>query len=148
MILIQRLRGRFRERFPEYTTTLGVLWWGCVTLMFPKLFDQDFFYPLSLFMSQPFWGAASIIIGLGGFIALLVNGMWRPTAHIRACFAVLRITIWSSLLLASLTTEGRLLGVPTFSMIMALDIFALWWAAGDAKLADEVAKRIQKENGN
>lgn len=135
------MRGRFRERAPEWITSIGMLWWGLVTLFMPELFAQPFFYPLSVFMDQPFWGILCSLSGFGGVVALTINGLWRPTAHLRAITAILRITIWSSLLLASLTTIGRQLGVPTFAMLMVLDTFALWWAAGDAKLADDIAKK-------
>jgi hypothetical protein len=143
MIIIGKFRGKFRERFPEWVTSFGMLFWGLVTLSLPELFDQPYFYPLSLFMSQPFWGVLSTFTGLLGIGALLVNGLWRPTAHFRAISAILRITVWSSLLMASATTDGRVLGVPTFLMLVILDIAALWWAAGDAKLADQLAKKVR-----
>lgn len=147
MIVVTKLRGKFRERAPEWITSIGMLWWGVITLMIPGLFNQPFFYPLSLFMSQPFWGITASLVGFGAAISLLINGVWRPTAHIRAIFAILKITVWASLLLASLTTAGRTLGVPTFAMLMSLDILSLWWAAGDARLADDIAKKKRVKNG-
>lgn len=147
MILVYRLRGRFRERAPEWVTTIGMLWWGFVALLMPQLFNQPYFYPLNLIMAQPFWAIVTILVGMGGIMALTINGLWRPSGHIRAIFAICRVTIWSTLLVASLTTAGRQLGVPTFAMLMTLDTFALWWASGDAKLADEIAKK-RKEHGS
>ena len=147
MIVVTRFRGRFRERAPEWITSIGMVWWGIIALMLPDLFNQPFFYPLSLFMAQPFWGLLTTGIGIGSVISLLVNGVWRPTAHIRAIFSILKITIWASLLLASLSTDGRQLGVPTFAMLMTFDTLALWWAAGDARLADDLAKKTRKQNG-
>lgn len=144
MIIVTRFRGRFRERAPEWVLSIGLLWWGILTLAIPGLFNQEFFYPLSVFMAQPFWGIFSIAVGGTRLTALLVNGFWKSTAHLRAVTAIFSMSIWASLLLAAATTEGRALSVPTFMMLMALDILALWWAAGDAKLADVKAKNGRK----
>lgn len=144
MITVHRLRGKFRERAPELVTSIGMLWWGMITMVVPDLFDQPFFYPLSLFMAQPFWGIMASTIGLLSFISLAINGLWRPTAHLRAICSIFKVAVWSTLLLASLTTEGRILGVPTFAMLVSLDLLALWWAAGDARLADDIAAKYRK----
>jgi hypothetical protein len=148
MIIVTKFRGRFRERFPEWVTSIGIFWWGMVALLIPKLFHQPYFFPLNLLMTQPFWGLAATLIGFGACVSLLINGVWRPTAHIRAIFSVLKITLWSTLLVASAASPGRELGIPTFAMLVALDIGALWWAAGDARLADDLAKnKKQVANG-
>lgn len=136
-----RFRARFRQRAPEWILSVGMIWWGIITLSIPGLFGgQPVYYPLELFMSQPFWGILAITIGASRCISLFVNGLWRPTAHLRAITALFSIFIWSSLLLASMAEPSRVLGIPTFSMLLALDILALWWAAGDARLADDIAK--------
>lgn len=140
MIIVNKFRGRFRQRAPEWILAIGMLWWGLLTLAVPSLFEREFYYPLDLLMSQPFWGVAATMVGTIRLIALFINGLWRPTAHFRAITAIFSIFLWTSLLLASLST-GAVLGVPTFSMLLALDTMALWWAAGDARLADEVAKK-------
>jgi hypothetical protein len=147
MIIVKHFRGKFRERFPEWVTSIGMLWWGLVAFIIPELFNQPYFYPLSLFMSQPYWALTSIFIGTLGCIALLINGIWRPTSHFRAIVSVLKIGVWTTLLLASATTPGRQLGIPTFAMLMAFDTAALWWAAGDARLAYDLAKKTKVLNG-
>jgi len=141
MIIVTRFRGKFRERFPEWVTSIGMFWWGLVALIFPELFKQTYFFPLSLFMAQPYWALATITVGIASISSLLINGIFRPTAHFRALCSVLKIGVWTTLLLASATTAGRQLGIPTFGMLMALDIAALWWASGDARLADDLAKK-------
>ena len=141
MIIVKRFRGKFRERFPEWVTSAGMLWWGLVALVLPQLFNQDYFYPLNLIMAQPFWGFAASIVGIVSIFSLLVNGLFRPTAHFRAICSVLKIGMWTTLFLASATSPGRQLGIPTFAMLMAFDTAALWWAAGDARLADDLAKK-------
>ena len=147
MIVVQRFRGKFRQRFPEWVTSVGMLWWGLVALFIPALFNQPYFYPLNILMAQPYWGLASIFIGLAGVTSLLINGVWRPTAHLRALCSVLKIGIWATLLLASATSPGRQLGIPTFGMLISLDIAALWWAAGDARVADDLARKHKVSNG-
>ena len=71
MIVVQRFRGKFRQRFPEWVTSVGMLWWGLVALFIPALFNQPYFYPLNILMAQPYWGLASIFIGLAGVTSLL-----------------------------------------------------------------------------
>jgi hypothetical protein len=145
IIISKKLRGKFRERAPEWVTSFGILWWGLIVFTIPGLFEaSNFYYPLSLIMNQFFWGITASVVGFGSIASLLINGVWRPTAHLRAIFSILKITIWASLLLAALSTDGRILGVPTFSMLLSLDIMALWWAAGDARLADDIAAKKKK----
>lgn len=142
MIIVGKFRGKTRERFPEWVTSIGIFWWGVVAFLLPGLFEsQIYFYPLSVIMAQPFWAIAAIFTGIVGFISLMINGIWRPTAHMRAISSILKITLWTTLMLAAASTDGRQLGVPTFGMLMSLDIMALWWAAGDARLADDLAKK-------
>jgi hypothetical protein len=140
-MLITRFRGRFRERATEWVLGFGMMFWGLVTLASPELFNQQYFYPLSLIMTQPLWGVLSLLVGSIRLISLAINGLWRPTAHFRAIASILSILVWFSLLLASMGVPERALGIPTFAMLVSLDIFSLWWAAGDARVADELVKK-------
>jgi hypothetical protein len=148
MIIIAK-KYSFRERCPEWILAIGLMVWGLMIATHPSLFSTSFYQPLVSVMSQASWATITILIGLIRLIALTINGVWRPTAHLRAAGAVGGILIWSSLFIISvLNSYARAPGIGTYGMLLAFDFFALWWAAGDAKLVDEIAKRQRELNGN
>lgn len=141
-MLIVRFGYTFRERAPEWATSFGMLLWGLMTLASsPSLFHiQSFFHPLLLIMAQPAWGLLAAIAGTVRLVFLIINGAWRPSAHIRALGCVLGSMLWGSLLVASLSLPWLTPTIASYVTLLALDLLSLWFSAGDAKLADLTAK--------
>lgn len=141
MILV-RFKETFRERAPEWALSAGLLAWGLLALSAPGLFqEQVFFHPLLRIMSQDWWGAIALIIGSVRLVFLVINGAWRPSAHIRAVGAFAGSMIWTVLLIAAFSLEWVTPTAALYSLLLSLDMLSLWFAAGDAKLADLEAKR-------
>ena len=126
---------------------MGLAAWGYAILINPDLFTSSSVYkPLLSLMAQETWAYLTICIGLFRLIALTINGLWRPTAHLRAVGAAGSVTIWASLVIISLLSlPDRAPAVGTYSMLLAFDAMAMWWAAGDAKMLDILSK-IEKES--
>ncbi len=140
-MIVVRFKETFRERMPEWVQAVGMLLWGLLVIMSVGVFDsQTFYQPLLLLMSQTSWGVLSMAVGGIRLVFLVINGAWRPSAHIRAIGCVLGCMLWSSLVISALSLPWLSSSVAVYSILLALDLFSLWFSAGDAKLADLRAK--------
>lgn len=138
-----RFKENFRERMPEWFLALGILFWGIICLLSPTLFQISLtFKPLLVLMDQVTWGLAAVVVGSIRLIFLIINGSWRPSAHIRALGSAGGALLWGGMFISTLNLN---LLVPTTSIyfiLMILDLISLWFAAGDAKIADLSVKGI------
>jgi hypothetical protein len=140
-MIIVRFKETFRERMPEWVQAAGMLLWGLMTLCSPDLFIHGhFFQPLLQIMPQVAWGASAAIIGSVRLIFLVINGAYRPSAHIRAVGCVLGCLLWGNLLISTLALDWLTPATSIYTMLLGLDFLSLWFSAGDAKLADLTAK--------
>lgn len=141
-MIVARFHHTFRERMPEWVLSVGMFLWGLMTLFSPGIFQaKAFFHPLLVFMGQPEWGVLALLIGLIRFGFLIINGAFRPSAHIRAIGCVLGSALWTALLMAALNLESLTPTTAIFAMLLFLDLISLWFTAGDAKRADLLAKK-------
>ena len=144
-MIIVRFAETFRERMPEWVQAVGMILWGILTLSTPGLFQaQEFYHPLLLLFSQWNWGLIATVIGFIRLVFLVINGSWRPSAHIRAIGCVFGSLLWGSLLISALSLSWLTSGLALYVMLLALDLFSLWFSAGDAKLADLRAKDTKR----
>ena len=140
-MLIVRFKETFRERMPEWVQATGMLAWGLMALASADLFNaQEFFHPLLKFMSQTAWGIAVSTVGLIRLTFLVINGAWRPSAHIRAVGCAAGTLLWGCLFISALNLGWLTPTVAIYAMLLGLDLISLWFSAGDAKLADLSAK--------
>lgn len=134
---------------PEWAVSAGMLGWGILALFAEGLFERlEQFHPLLLIMSQVFWGAVAALIGFIRIVFLIINGAWRPSAHIRAIGCGLGCILWSSLLFATLDLPWLITTTAIHTTLLFIDFFSLWFAAGDAKLADLSVRSLNPHNGN
>jgi hypothetical protein len=126
---------------PEWIQAAGMLGWGLLVLASPGTFQaQEFFHPLLILMSQTQWGISAMLIGITRLVFLVINGAWRPSAHIRAVGCGLGAMLWGSLLVSALNLSWITPTSAIFTMLLGLDLISLWFSAGDAKLADLSAR--------
>jgi hypothetical protein len=142
-----RFKNNFRERFPEWITSLCILFWGLLMLTQTQgQWDLGYFSVLENLATQKAWGTAAVIIGILRVIALGINGGWRPTAHMRAIGAIMGIVLWSAIIMSYLTLPYTPLAIASKSAMLSLDMAALWYAAGDAKVADVKAHALNSSS--
>jgi hypothetical protein len=145
-MLIVRFKETFRERASEWVQAMGMLMWGMIVIFAPGLFaSQEFFFPLVELMPQMSWGFLAFLVGLIRIIFLVINGAWRPSAHIRAVGCVMGVLLWGSLLISALSLGWLTPTTAIYTMLVLLDLLSLWFSAGDAKLADIAAKSKRVE---
>lgn len=140
-MIIIRFKETFRERLVEWGLSAGLLAWGLITLYSPGLFiDQEFFHPMLRIMAQTSWGIITSLIGIIRLIFLVINGGWRPSAHIRAIGASAGSIIWASLLMGAMSLGWLTPTSGLYALLLVFDLMALWFASGDAKIADVIAR--------
>lgn len=141
MITVQ-FRDTFRERLPEWVTSATLVFWGLIVLTETSdLWTQQYFSVLANIAEQRTWGMITLILGSLRLVALAVNGIWRPTAHIRALGAMCGMLVWTAIILSYIALPWNPPALATKSALWVLDLSALWFAAGDAKVADTLAKK-------
>jgi len=140
-MLIVRFKETFRERMPEWIQSAAMFGWGLMCLNSPGLFTaREFFHPLLLLMDQSTWGILATLIGFIRLVFLVINGAWRPSAHIRAIGCGAGAMLWASLLISAISLEWLTTAVAVYGSLMTTDILSLYFSAGDAKLADLAAR--------
>ena len=141
----------FRERAPEWVLSIGLLMWGIATSWHPEIFQSSSFAPLLYLADPQTWVVWTTSVAMFRLVFLAINGAWRPTPHLRAIGSVGGFTIWGSLFFISVfdDTNQRVTGIALYGMLVAFELMALWWAAGDAKIVDQMQSlKKQVNNGN
>jgi len=140
-MIIVRFKETFRERLPEWIQATSMLLWGLLAIGAPGVFiAQEFYWPMLEIMTQMEWGVMVAIIGVVRLIFLVINGAWRPSAHIRAVGSGMGVMLWAALLLSAINLSWLSPVVAMYTMPLGMELFSLWFSAGDAKLADLSAK--------
>ena len=145
MILI-KFKDTFRDRVSEWTLAGAMLGWGLLVLISQNLFIDDPFFKLMIHTtSQYTWGTVTAIVGMLRITFLIINGAYRPSAHIRAIGCVLGAILWSFLFVSALSPTWVAPRTAIYGALLVLELISLWFAAGDAKLADLLARgKIRK----
>lgn len=148
---VVQFKDRFRERLPEWISSIALMFWGVILLgEAPELWDREYFSVLSHIATQKIWSFACILVGTIRVISLAINGAWRPTAHLRALGAGLGAILWAAILVSYMGLPWNPPSMSLYAAMIFTDVVALWFAAGDAKLSDIKAYRDKEvvKNGN
>lgn len=137
MIIVKGFRQTFRDRFPEWVLSIALFWWGIFALVNPDSFQYSILLSSILrIATQEVWGWIATVLGSIRIIFLIINGAWRPSAHIRTIGAILGSGFWSMMILSSFDITWLLSNSVLFIGFLAFDLYSLWFSAEDAKLAD------------
>jgi hypothetical protein len=131
--------SKFRERMPEWILSLGLLLWGLFLLLPVNYAVYEPMHVLLSLSTVAVYSSIAIIVGSIRLIFLIINGAWRPSAHIRALGCIASSFIWSGLLVGSIVSTLPTTSV-VYLMLLTFDIVSLWFAAEDAKIADIKAR--------
>jgi hypothetical protein len=86
--------------------------------------------------AQEVWGWTAVLIGLLRMLFLFINGTWRRSAHLRATGSALSAIFWAAVFGSYLTLGNVIPNLATIGILLALDIYSLWFASEDAKRSD------------
>lgn len=135
----------FRNRMPEWVLAAGLLLWGILVCMYPIALTTESSHIITAVVSPFGWGIIAIIAGLIRLIFLIINGAWRPSAHIRAIGSIISASLCGAIVVSTITSVSLIIVTVPYVILLVLDLISLWFSAEDAKLADLRAKsRLKK----
>jgi hypothetical protein len=145
-MMFQAAREHLQKRFTEWVIAFALIAWGVLLLSHPGYFDTNVLFATMASIAGPgAWGSAAIFIGGLRVVFLTINGTYRQSGHIRAVgsglSAVMWATIWGSYLANCIITGYYVVNLATVGALLLIDIYSLWFAAEDAKRADNEAKQ-------
>ncbi len=146
-MLIVEFKRYFRARSLEWQGVGLLTGWGVILLMQGATFDQPSYRTLAYIASEDRWGLLTVGIGMLRAAALVINGMWRPCAHLRAGFSAVTAILWLEVALGLLLAGTSSTGMAVYVVLSCFEAYAATQAMSDAASMDRRAadRRIQDE---
>lgn len=136
MIILEKTK-RIKARISEWILSIGLFAWGLAIAFTPNLFSIDAYGPMSAVMSHTEWTSFVLSVAIFRILTLTVDKVKFSLPHLRAVGAIGGLTLWGSLFSISVMyASTRPTGIALYGMLLVFDFLAMWWAAGDAKVAD------------
>ena len=130
--VVDRLRSKFRLRILEWVTSCVLTTWGFMLASRPEMFDSAFYAGLN-WAPQSDWAAVAMALGFARLSALIVNGSWRYSNHVRAVLAAASVFVWGGLVEGIWAFGQPTLGMAICPWLLLADFAGAWWASGDAR---------------
>lgn len=130
---------RFHEtlplRIPEWISASMMTLWGWVVLTDQTLFANSPSFAAMNQFPQWVWGSLALACGLAGLVGLGINGFWKATPFIRAAAAGGRMLMWLAIVVGLASSGNLSTGLPTYFGLAALELWNIYRAMGDARIA-------------
>lgn len=140
-MVIVRFQKTFPIRVSEWALATILFNFGMVVLLNPGILEEKVnFAGLIVMMSERGWGVSCTALALIRLGALAVNGAWRPTPHIRAVAAFATMVVWMLISFALANSRFPSIGLSTYPIFLLLDMYNVYRAASDARIADQNAR--------
>lgn len=133
---------RFAQVFPlrvaEWFASGAMATWGVIVLSHPEVLEAgEAWRGLLTIAPGPFWGWAALLSGVIGWTALAINGALRRTPHVRAVCAAMRCAVWLMVTTGLLMSGQLTTALAMYPWALALDVYNVYRASGDARTSDE-----------
>lgn len=92
------------------------------------------------YLSEGKWAFITLTLALLRLAALAINGTWRPTPHIRAVASCCSLYVWLGISFAVANSHTPAIELAIFPVFVLLDIYNVYRASSDARVADERAR--------
>lgn len=139
-MIVVRFQQTFPLRVAEWAAAGILITLGVVLLNNPEIFGLVQHEAMRRLAPQPVWGWACFVVGLIRFMALVINGAWRASPHIRAVCAFMSCFVWLQFSLGLAASSVVTTGLAVYPWLLLLDIHNVFRASADARLADERAR--------
>jgi hypothetical protein len=142
MSTLKEMKAHFKVRFTEWAVAVSLFVWGLIlyTDGGDAFAQNPLFNGMASIAPHTTWGVFAMCIGALRLLFLTINGTMRRSAHIRAIGSGLSAMMWGTILGSYfrqvLETQIFVPNLATVGALLVLDIYSLWFAAEDAKLAD------------
>ena len=133
MTVHMRFEQTFPIRFAEWLMATIMSGIGVMSLVHPQLYAASPSLAGMLALAdQGLWGWWTSAVGLTGWLALALNGGWRPSPMVRTACAVLRGLVWLQFCFGIALTGIPTLGLIIFPAFVGTEMFNASRAAHDA----------------
>lgn len=142
---VVRILASARSRSSEWFASLMMLALGLVMTFPAWRLDTESFDQIEEIAPLHTWAVALIVLSVVRMAALILNGGWRPSPHLRCFCAVLSCFLWGDMslgLMNGILTAGFAFSVPA----LGFEIGHAYAAAGDARVHDRVARARRDAN--
>ena len=139
--LFHAVTSHMRLRFNEWVSGIALFLWGLGVGCTPTLTSVTYFG----YTASTIWLAlACATIGLSRVILLFINGAWGLSPHFRAASAATSACTWTAMWTFMFMPGQFITSLAIVGALVALDIYSLWYAAEEARLAD-LRRREQRD---
>ena len=141
-MIVVRFQKTFPLRVAEWTMAGILISWGVVLALNPHVFDQPHHAAMRRTAPQGVWAVVVLGVGVIRFMALVINGAWRASPHVRAACAFLSCFVWLQITLGLASVNLVTTGLAIYPWFLMLDTYNVFRASADARLADDRAKGL------
>lgn len=145
MILL-KLTKTFPVRVAEWLLAGIMLSWSIAAWnLGPSDWSNPAFSGLARIANNTTWAFFAFWIAIARLAALIRNGGWRPSPHLRAAGAFLACFLWLQVSLGMFSADIRTTGIAVYPWLLLADIYNVFRASHDARISDDRA-RAAKSN--
>lgn len=134
-MMVAHFKLRFRERVAEWMCAAIIIVSGYMFLSPFDVFESPTYSALKQIASQYTWGWFCLLLGTARLSVLTINGIWLPSYRGRSVFAAVSVLFWIQMTLGVLWSNPHSLGLAIFPVLMCGDMYAVYKALVDYKLA-------------
>ena len=146
-MMIVKLTKTFPIRVMEWLLAGIMFSWAIVCWnLRPHEWSSPVYAGLARLGDQNTWAFFAFWIGAARLAALMINGAWRPSPHLRVAGAFLACFMWLQLTLGLLTVDVRTTALAVFPWLLLADIYNVFRASNDARLSDDRAGVLKGAN--
>ena len=139
VLWVTHAQRRFHLRIAEWLTASMTVCWGLELALAPNMFGVPYFSGFARLAPQAAWAVFALLIGMSRLAALIINGHWRFSPHLRAALALLSAAGWAAIVVGVWSVGRPTLGHVVYPWLALADLYAVSRAARDARVSDEVA---------
>lgn len=145
-MVILKFSKTFPVRVMEWLLAGLMVSWGVGAWnLSQEVWNSAHYSGLSRLADQHAWGAIAATIGLLRFAALMRNGGWRPSPHLRAICAFLACFMWLQLTLGFMASDITSLAIAIYPWLLLADIYNVFRASSDARESDDRFRAVISE---
>lgn len=144
----QGIKSHLPARAAEWALGAILFNWGWILLLPRETMGRQAYELMLAIAPEPAWGIGCLVIGAIRLIALVINGTFADTAysrfspHVRTAMSGLSCFFWLQIVLSfALAPPGT--GIAVYPVLLVLDLYSAYRAAGDAKHSDMAARNAR-----
>jgi hypothetical protein len=140
-MMIVKLTKTFPVRVTEWLLAGIMLSWSIALWnLTPDEFGNPIYVGLQRIADNGTWAFFAFWIAAIRLAALMINGAWRPSPHLRAGCAFLACFMWLQIALGQFAADQASLGIAIYPWLLLADIYNVFRASHDARISDESAR--------